>query len=155
MAKLVFFDVDGTLSVPIYPDGGREVIGFSDEGWLEYCRTAGEDGYRLCKPVEPVKRYAEKCLSEGSVLYVLTTSQMEEETAAKRKFVERHYAGLFAQVLDVRHDKEKLDAMREKAQEHGLLLTDCELVEDTFATLLYVMQAGVKATHIASLVCDL
>lgn len=155
MKQLAFFDVDGTLSVPVYHDGDREVIGFTDEGWLEYCRVNGAEAYCYCKTVEPVRRYAAQLQARGVELYVLTSSQSEKETQAKVRFVERNYPGLFREVLAVRHDKDKLDVILQKAAERGTVPEQCELVEDTYGTLLLVMQQGIRPTHISAIVCDL
>lgn len=153
--RFTFFDVDGTLSVPVYKDNGKSVIGFSDNGWENYCNTHKEDAYEYCKPVLPVKRYAQELKEKGVRLFVLTTSGSPNETAAKKKFVSQHYEGLFEELIAVDADQKKLDAMQQIAEKYGETLSSCELVEDTFRTLLYVNQHNVKPTHISSLVCDL
>ena len=153
--RLVFFDVDGTLSAPSFHDGSRLVIGFPEESWHDCCALRGENSYDLCKPVLPVKRYAARRKEEGALLYVLTTCSEDVEVPGKQRFIQRCYPGLFEELLHVKSDKEKLTAMEETARRHGLTLADCELVEDTYATLLYVMGFGVTPTHLSLLVSDL
>ena len=153
--KFAFFDVDGTLSVPIFQENDSFVIGFSEEDWKKYCMRHKEDSYEYCKPVLPVKRYAQKLKEQDVKLYVLTTSGSKEETAAKEKFIRTHYAGLFEKVIAVDADRKKLDEIERIADSFQADLSECELVEDTFATLLLVNQYKIKVTHVSSLVCDL
>ena len=153
--ELVFFDIDGTLSVPRYNDNGRLVIGFSDEGWENFCNNAGEDGYRDCIVVKPVVRYAEKRKSEGALLYVLSTAHYENEVKSKHKFINETFPGLFEEVLTVPRDPDKLTVISGMAEERGLKLSECELVEDTYATILKANEIGIKATHISEIVCNL
>ena len=153
--RLAFFDVDGVLSVPIYKEKDEFVIGFIAETWKAYCMEHGEDTYQYCKPVLPVKRYAENLQAEEVVLFALTATQSDAETQAKRKFLSKHYPGLFEEVLTVASQNEKLETIKIISQRYGAQLTDCELVEDTLSTLLEVRQYGIKPTHISAVVCDL
>lgn len=153
--KLCFFDIDGTLSVPIYNDHGRMVVGFTDEGWYEHCATKREHAYDYCKPVMPVKRYAESLKSEGAKLYVLSVSQSEGESLAKERFIETHFAGLFEEVIVVGCNADKLTVITEYSEREGVKLSECELVEDTYSNVLMANDNGIKGTHIAALICDL
>lgn len=154
MSEIVFVDVDGTLSVPIYKKNGADVIGFSPEEWLKYCIQNGEDTYQYCKPVAAVKKYAQKRKREGAVLYVLTTSKTSFETKAKEKFTERYYPGLFEEIIAVASDEMKLPVMLSVAEKYGVRPEKCELVEDTFSTLLQIMQSGIRPVHISHLLAD-
>ena len=153
--RLAFFDVDGVLSVPIYKEKDEFVIGFTAETWKAYCMEHGEDTYQYCKPVLPVKRYAEHLQTEGAILFALTATQSDAETQAKRKFLSKHYPGLFEEVLTVSSQNEKFETIKMISQKYGAQLADCELVEDTLSTLLEVRQYGIMPTHISAVVCDL
>lgn len=153
--KLAFFDLDGTLSVPNYYTDGRIVTGFSDKGWQEYCDSRGEDGYDHCKVVKPVKRYAERLAAGGAVLCVLSTCHYDSERKAKEKFLKVNYPGLFQKLITVDADLIKIDIIKQMAEERGLTLAECELVEDTYSTLLKANEIGIKATHISEIVCEL
>lgn len=153
--KLCFFDIDGTLSVPIYNDHGKMVVGFTDEGWFEHCATQREHAYDDCKPVLPVKRYAEALLAAGTKLYVLSVSQSEGESLAKERFIETHFPKMFEEVIMVDNNPAKLTEIQRIAGDCGVSLSECELVEDTYSNVLMANDNGIKATHIASLVCDL
>jgi hypothetical protein len=148
--KLAFFDVDGTLSVPQYRIDGEMKIGTQD-GWIEYCVEHGADTYDDCLPVEPVRRYAAKLRDAGAELFVLSTSQTSFEHAAKQKFLDAHYPGLFAGLITVAQDAYKQQVIAQMAKLRGLPLTACELVEDTYATLLLAAELGIKVTHISML----
>jgi len=148
--KLVFFDVDGTLSCPAYLVDGRLQVGMSDQAWINYCEEHGEDTYEYCKAVPAVKAYAQKHKAAGARLFVLTATQGETETKAKHKFIKRLYDGLFEEIIPVYHEAEKLQVVKAYAEKYGVDLSECEIVEDTFKILLEVVQAGVVATHVVN-----
>ena len=106
--KIMFVDVDGTLSSPCYKVDGKFQIGMSDVQWASYCKEHGEDTYEWCRPVMPVKKYALDAKAAGAKLYVLTTSGTQIETEAKRKFIDRYYPGIFDDIYSVEHDNEKV-----------------------------------------------
>lgn len=154
-AKLVFFDIDGTLSVPIYNDHGKMVVGFTDEGWYEHCENFREHAYDDCKPVLPVKRYAEELKKQGARLFVLSLSQTEGEDLAKHQFIKDHFDGLFEKVLVVRSNDEKIEVIKQYSVSEQVKLSECELVEDTYSNVLKANDNGIIGTHIAAIVCDL
>ena len=153
--KLAFFDIDGTLSAPYYPVDGEMKPGMTDEQWITFCKTYGNDSYRFCKPVQPVKRYAEQLRAEGVVLFVLSTSQTVEEDSSKEKFIKRCFPGLFREVLTVREDAEKITKIMAFAERYKVSPGECELVEDTYSVILKAVCSGIKGTHVAQIVCDL
>ena len=153
--KLAFFDIDGTLSAPYYPVEGELKPGMTDEQWITFCKEYGEDSYFFCKPVMPVKRYAEKLREQGAELYVLSTSQTPEEDISKVKFIGRFYSGLFQEVLTVRRDADKVGRILELAEQKKIEADACELVEDTYSNVLLAVTNGIRATHISQIVQDL
>ena len=154
--KIIFFDFDGTISVPNYRNtDGQLVMAFKNGGWKDYVLETTPDTFRDCRPVKPVLRYASECKDQGCLIYVLTAATGPEEVAGKAKFLQQHCPGLFDDLLWVSSPEDKLDRMKEIAATHGLTLSDCALVEDSFATLIYVMHYGVEPIHVSSLVCDL
>ena len=156
MIRLAFFDMDGTLSAPRFYVNGKIVGGMSDEAWFEFCRKNGEDTYRFCKPVPPVTEYAQALRDSGAKIYVLSTSQTTQERDAKHKFVQQNYPqGFFTEVLTVEHDADKLPVIRKFAEQEGVRLEECELVEDTYATVLAAIVAGIKGTHVSHIYCGL
>lgn len=155
MVRLAFFDMDGTLCAPRFYVNGKTLHGMSDQEWLTYCEKNGEDGYRFCKPVPMVTEYAQGLRDRGAKLYVLSTSWTEWEDAAKRKFIAQNYPGLFEEVRTVRGDAEKLPVIRETAEKEGVRLDECELVEDTYSTVLAAIVAGIRGTHVSHIYCNL
>ena len=115
--QAMFIDVDGTLSSPCYKVNGKFQIGMSDVQWADYCSKHGEDTYEWCRPVMQVKEYAMKAKEKGTKLYVLTTSGTKIETAAKRRFLDRYYAGMFDDIYAVEHDDDKVRFILKKAAE--------------------------------------
>jgi hypothetical protein len=148
MTKLSFFDVDGTLSVPQYKMDGEMKIG-TQNGWIEYCVTHGADTYDDCRPVEPVRAYAKRLQEAGVELHALSTSQTSFEHAAKQKFLDAHYPGIFSSLITVSRDEYKQQVIAQMARLRGITLAECELVEDTYATLLDAGELGIKVTHIS------
>ncbi len=151
MKKLLFVDVDGTLSSPCYKVDEKFQIGMSGEQWEEYCKVHGEDTYEYCRPVPVVKEYIEAAKANGAMLFVLTTTCSQDEIKAKRKFVNQHYAGLFEEVIGVEHDNQKVDYILEKAQELGVAAVNCELIEDTYNILLQAITTGIQCTHLSTI----
>ena len=155
MVRLAFFDMDGTLCAPRFYVGGKIVGGMSDTAWLAFCEKNGEDTYRFCKPVPMVTEYAEQLKDHGAKIYVLSTAQTAPERAAKSKFVKQNYPqGFFTEVLTVEHDADKLPVIRKVAEKEGVRLEDCELIEDTYATVLAAIVAGVRGTHVSQIYCN-
>lgn len=155
MTQLVFFDLDGTLSVPEYEENGKPVIGFhTPEGWVNYCNAYGDKAYQFCKPLQPVKRYALQKKEEGARLFVLTAVLCESEVGAKKVFLDEHYPGIFEDMITVGSAGEKGEKIKEIAAREDVPLDHCELVEDTFMTLLDVMEDGVRVTHLSEIVCN-
>ena len=154
MSKLVFFDVDGTLSAPYYPVNGKMDIGMTTEAWIRYCVSYGKDAYQWCKAVPQIKAYAQQKKLEGARLYVLTSTRTSIETVAKRQFVENEYPGLFEDVIGVAEDDLKITVMDQIARDTGVANEECELVEDTYFTLLTARESGFKATHISNILAE-
>ena len=92
-----------------------------------------------------------KAKEKGTKLYVLTTSGTKIETAAKRRFLDRYYAGMFDDIYAVEHDDDKVGFILKKAAELGIEPSDCELVEDTYRILLQTVTEGIKSTHITTI----
>ncbi|MBO7403124.1 MAG: hypothetical protein J6U10_09060 [Lachnospiraceae bacterium] len=145
--KLVFFDVDGTISAPGYPVDGTFKIGMDDDAWGPYCEAAGEDGYKYCSAVPAMIDYAEKNKKAGNRTFVLTAVYNDPEVRAKEKFIAMNYPGLFEEILTVSCAEDKIGVMRDYAAKFNVPLEDCELVDDTYSLLLKVVVAGMKATH--------
>ena len=154
MIKLAFFDMDGTLCVPTYKIDGNETVGFDEEGWLAYCIKHGANSYDHCKPLPKVRDYAAKLKSEGAKLYVLTGVLTSIEVDAKRKFVAEKYPDLFEDVISVGDAQKKLLVIKLMAEENGVDLSECELVEDTYTLVLDATIMGIKGTHVAQFLIE-
>lgn len=152
-SKLAFFDVDGTLSAPQYPhEDGSMDIGFTENGWCTYCEKAGIHGYDYCRPLPPVRKFAETLHRAGVRLFVLSSCFHPNEHEAKTLFVRTHYPDLFEDFFYVLHDGEKIPLIEKAARRNGVPLSSCILVEDTYSTLLKAYEAGITAVHVANIV---
>ena len=152
MIRLAFFDVDGTLSAPVYLVDGKYGPGMPGDDWVRYCVKYGADAYQWCKFIPAVKAYALKLKKAGARLFVLTSVETSFETEAKHKFIDTYYPGIFEKVISVSKDEYKFIVIDEMAKITGYALEECELVEDTFSTVLDVSLKGIKATHISDIV---
>ncbi len=155
MIKYAFFDVDGTLSSPCYMFDGKLAIATDDDKWAAYCKNMGEDGYKWCRPVPQVGDYAKRLKAQGATLFILTSSSSKEERASKWKFVNTHFPGLFDDIYTVEHDHEKCPIILEKAASLNAAPEECEIVEDTFRILFETAVAGIRSTHITTILTGL
>ncbi|MBQ9593208.1 MAG: hypothetical protein IJR36_04975 [Lachnospiraceae bacterium] len=155
MIRLAFFDIDGTVSAPLYRmENGSLGIGWPKEGWMSFCREHPQDAYAECRPVLPVKRYAEALRARGAKLYALSTMELPEERSSKLVFLEKHFPGMFEELLGPEEDAQKVDIIREIAAREGAKISECELVEDTYRTLLLANEAGIRCTHVSHLLTE-
>ena len=153
--KVAFFDMDGTISAPVYLDDGKLVIGFDANGWIRQCNKEKKKTYRLCKIVQPVIDFAKKLKSEGYTLYILTVALCESEKDAKWQFIEdNNLYDIFDTCIFASQDDEKLTIMANYAKKNDIPISDCMLVEDTYLTLLKAHCAGFQAVHIANILTD-
>ena len=153
MVKLAYFDIDGTLSAPRYPDGnGSFVIGFSVEGWERYCEDMQERGYLSCGILPPVRDFAAGLKAAGVTLYILSAATYTSEELAKKTFIREYYPDLFKECFFVRHECEKVPLIEEAAAQRGIPLSECLLVEDTYNTLLTANDHGIRAVHVANVI---
>ena len=152
LTKLVFFDVDGVLSVPRYHMDGRMTIGTTSEKWIAYCRIHGKNTYEYCTGVGPVRAYAEKRKREGARLFVLSAVACEEEEHAKDRFIERLYPGLFEACYYVYEAADKIPFIVNKAEAEGVTVSSCELVEDNLDVLFAANTAGITPMHLSMLI---
>ena len=155
MVKAVFFDLDGTLSVPCYMSEGKLVVGFTDEGWFNHCTGLRDHAYDYCKPVRPVERYAKALHDDGIKLYILSVAQTEGERLAKISFVNRHFKGLFEEIIFASTNAEKISIMDDYAIANGLNHNQIGIVEDTYPVVLKANDNGYAATHISEIICNL
>ncbi|MCQ2500501.1 MAG: hypothetical protein MJ117_04025, partial [Lachnospiraceae bacterium] len=155
---LIFFDFDGTLSAPRFPkpgtNGTEYVCGLTEDGWRAYHESHKETTFDHALPVGPVRRYAKRKKEEGHRLFVLTRTISESENLGKKAFLQKHYPGLFEEYISVNHDSDKIPVIRRMAEENGVLLSDCELVEDTYMLVLQALSSGMVGMHVSNIVAE-
>jgi FMN phosphatase YigB (HAD superfamily) len=149
--KLIFVDIDGTSSAPVYMVDGKPQIGMSDEAWDPFCREKGDDSYEYCEPVPALKAFLEEQKALGNRIFILTVVYNDHEPGAKQKFVDKNYPGIFEKVISVGSEDEKIGTMKEYAEKEGVQYEDCILIDDTYALLLRTLCAGFGAVHITNI----
>lgn len=155
MIKAAFFDMDGTLSIPIYPVGDRYQPCMTDEQWHAFNEKHNVESYSWCKPVLFVKRYAQKLKAEDVKLYVLTGVHTDYEVMGKRSFMEKYYPGLFEELVPVHSDAEKVPYMQNYCSQNGLKYSECELIEDTFKNVIEAICTGFEAKHVTNILDEM
>ena len=149
---MAFFDIDGTLSAPCYPDGkGGFVIGFSVEDWETYCNTSAETGYLSCGIIPQVKEFAENLSGQGAELFILSAAVYGSEKEAKRRFISEYYPGIFRECFFTDHERDKVPLILRMASDRGLAPDRCLLVEDTYNTLLSANDSGIISLHVSNI----
>lgn len=155
MIKAAFFDMDGTLSVPVYPVNGKFQPCMTDKQWHDFNELHNVNSYNWCKPILSVKRYAEKLKKEGAVLFVLTGVHTDYEVMGKKKFTEDFYKGLFTDLIPVSSDSEKIPCMKAYCEKQGLDYSECELIEDTFKNVIEAICEGFSAKHVTNVIDEM
>lgn len=150
--KLVFFDFDGTLCAPNYLVDGVYTVGMPKARWEAFIEEKKEAIFEDCRPVTPVFAYAAKCKERGGRIIILTRTGSRTEDLAKQRFVEKWYPGLFDEYISVREDREKVEVIKDKAAANAVALSECELVEDTYAILLEAVSEGIAGKHVTNLI---
>ncbi|MBO6046907.1 MAG: hypothetical protein J6P61_04050, partial [Erysipelotrichaceae bacterium] len=139
---------------PCYVVDGERKIGLPFDCWEDYCDIHKERTYDDCAVNKPVERYARYLKSQGTELFVLSTAVNKNEILAKQVFIEERLPGLFTDVITVEEDDYKIDVIKQMADDYGVGLDECELIEDTFNTLLKANEIGIIPTHISQLTVD-
>ena len=149
--RMVFVDVDGVLSAPIFVGYG---IGMSEEDWLTYCLINKDTSYDNCQAVPCVSKYLSEA-SKEAYLYVLTAVGSSFEADAKRKFIAEKYPEIrFDGFIAVARAEDKVPVILTMARDKAFSPTACELIEDDYGTLIRASKHGIKATHIANIAAE-
>lgn len=146
--KLIFFDIDGTLSIPRYKVGEGEYVScFCKEDWMAYCREHGENAYANCKGVEDLKTLMRRLRDNGYAVYIASICMTTEEAQAKIKFLSDNYSGLFDGWTFPKSESDKIHSILSMASNRGKAPGECILVDDTFSTLIKAKNAGIVPVH--------
>ena len=73
----------------------------------------------------------------------------------KISFVNRHFEGLFEEIIFASTNAEKISIMDDYAIANGLNHNQIGIVEDTYPVVLKANDNGYAATHISEIICNL
>ena len=147
-SRLVFFDVDGVLSVPCYLGYG---IGMPEKEWVQYCVDKGTETYKDCKVLSGVIdsiNYFKRC---GSKLFVLTAVGSSYEANAKRVFVKEKYGDVFEEFIAVGSSKQKAEMIKCVSKKYNVEIDSCLMIDDDFNLLLEMKEQGINVLHVTNI----
>lgn len=153
-SKIIVFDMDGTLSAPLYEKNGMFVQGtdaFNGENtfsWIKYCMEH-ENAYKHCKAPKIMKDFVEKYKSIKK-MYVLTVELSSFALYDKIKFLEDNYGHTFdGSVHFVASSDLKIPVLLEMAKLENIQPSEIVIIEDTFQTCIQANDNGLSAIHIS------
>lgn len=157
MSKTYFFDIDGTLSVPMYEftiEGKRSRrCCMPEDEWGKFASN-NKQAYEQCKVLPQIKAMLGDLSTEGATLVVLSVEKLKLVRIAKDEFVRRNFDSVFSKVVYVDEASDKVEYIKSYASKNGVNLSDCVLVDDTLSILMEAEEAGIVPLHITNVVYD-
>ena len=147
--EVVYFDVDGVLSIPRYPIGPNgAMISFADQA--SWCIFADNnlDAYKDCYIPTAIIAWMQKLKAAGIPINILSASNDSEEKA-KLKFLREKYGDLIDEITLVDSPEHKVRHMRWQQEKHGYQPFKMLLVEDYAPTLYDAFISGFRGIHVA------
>lgn len=159
--KIFFFDVDGTLSVPLYSfeykDDYYKRCCLPTNLWEEFA-SSDEDCYRNCSVLPCIREFINDIQSNEDVETILIVLSVEENTdiqKAKTKFINTNFENTFYDIFYVNTANEKIDFILRYAEYQAKVKPeDCYLIEDTFTTLIKAGDVNINPIHITNVVWE-
>lgn len=152
--NVAFFDMDGTITVPLYKYNGKLVTGFPLDEWNAFIKKEQEHAYDNVELLMPVLEYANSLKSRGWDCKILTSAAIPEEEKAKIIFVRNdRRLHVFSDILFVKYVKDKPDYILEYAKRNHMRPDQCILVEDSAETAWTANRFGIR-TMLLSHVCS-
>lgn len=147
--KIVYFDVDGVLSIPRYPFGKNEaIVPFgSDDKWKPFIKD-NADGYDQCYASTEIKNWIKKLRAKDVIVKSLSAGD-DSEIPAKKAFIEKNYANLIDEMLFVPSSHDKVTKMEEERLKYGFEPFEMVLIEDHHNTLIEIADHGFRGIHTA------
>ena len=149
--KYAFFDIDGTLSIPLYNINGNFVQGMTEEQWFEF-NMWHTDTYKDCKSsytlIDILSSLSKDCLG----LYCLTCECNSRAYFNKADFVLSRYSPYFndiRQIEFVANKEDKINFMLRFAATKCVKPKEILYVDDDFELIIKAAQAGINAKHIS------
>lgn len=157
MSKTYFFDIDGTLSVPIYEvdiEGGKKSKCCMPANEWDKFASDNKKAYEKCKVLPQIRKFLKELVDEGSELIVLSVEKLKLVKIAKNEFINNNFRDIFSKVVYVDEPNEKVDYIQKYAIENNIPLNHCYLIDDTLDILIKAEEVGIVSTHITNVVYD-
>ena len=147
--KIVYFDVDGVLSVPRYAIGenGRIVSFSSPDKWDPFVKD-NPDAYKDCFIPKAIIEWMEKLKAANIPIKILSASTPNAQPS-KYKFLKENYSDLISEVVLTNSAQEKVPYMLKEAITLGFKPFEIALVEDNQYTLFEASEYGFMGIHIS------
>jgi hypothetical protein len=147
--KIVYFDIDGVLSIPRYPFGkNKAIVPFgSDDKWKPFIKD-NANGYDQCYASTEIKNWIKKLRAKGVIVKSLSAGD-DSEIPAKKAFIEKNYTDLVDEMLFVPSSHDKAAKMEEERLKYGFDAFEMVLVEDHHNTLIEIADHGFRGIHTA------
>ena len=150
-SKYAFFDIDGTLSIPLYNLHEDFVQGMTEEQWFEF-NMWHTNTYKDCKSSTVLLETLESLHKDGCVLYCLTCECNSRAYFNKADFILSRYKPYFdsiRQIEFVANKEDKIRFMIKFAATKGIKPKEILYVDDDFELIVKAAQAGINAKHIS------
>ncbi len=148
--KVACFDIDGTLSSPMYNVDGELRTGGSQEWWERFCREEPFP-YKDCHiPVEIAELLAD-FRDHDVTLVVLSQENLEVAFPAKEQFINEKLPGVFNAIRIVDSNDAKITYMQRLVDEYELEKKDIFFLDDTFSLVCAAADAGFNAHSMTEL----
>ena len=149
MTKVVFFDIDGVLSIPKFKLFGEEFKpAFPENEWDEYVNRY-TDAYKYCRTPKSIKRFIDCCKEKGVEIKVLTAETTDGGLKNKLMFLSENYDIAKEDVYVVKSSSMKCKRLVEYCKEHRLKHSDVTIVDDTYPVIVEACTLGFEAIHIS------
>lgn len=147
--KIVYFDVDGVLSIPRYPFGKNDaIVPFgSDNKWQPFINN-NKNGYSECYAPKAVRKWM-KTLKENGIIIKSLSAGNNTEIPAKTEFLNNHYSGLIDEMLFVPSAGDKSAKMTAEQKYYNFEPFEMAIVEDHHNTLIDIADHGFRGIHTA------
>ncbi len=146
--KYAFFDIDGTLSIPIYNINGKIKCGCEEEWWKNQ-NDIDDNTYRLCRTPKQIKLFIEDLIKNNVKCFVLSTEKHESAKQNKIRFINERYSEIFTNIFFVEKDDDKIDFLLNFAKENNVDNTDIYYLDDAFSLCIKASCEDINAHHIS------
>lgn len=148
--RYAFFDIDGTLSVPVFVNKeGIPGLGFPASEWPKFVKEHRNHSYDNCMVLPAMREYLAFLKDHDVECIILSASSDKAEDDAKIAFCRKRFPGIFSEYLFVKHAAEKPTRILEYAHQHGARPSDCMIVEDMYETILTAKALDIQGVHIS------